>query len=67
MTDPTPDMREFAKLGAFLAWEVDPTVATMVDEYGVTAEEAREVLLDEIRKRQETDITDTHDEIEGDA
>lgn len=58
---------QFAQVCAYMEYSVDESVAGLVEDFAMDEADARELLLTAVRKRQEIDITDVHDELEGDV
>lgn len=56
--------RHFARLCAGMGWDLDESVNALVEDHHLPRHEARALMNAELRKRQELDIEDVHDELE---
>lgn len=56
--------RQQALLSAGMGFDFDDSVAGLVADHGLTPEDARELMLEAQRDQQDTDIANTHDQIE---
>ncbi len=63
-TDPTGPLA-FARIAAQRDFPVEEVVTALVEDFGMTPEDARAGYSQALRERQELDITDAHDEIDA--
>jgi hypothetical protein len=59
----TNDPVVFARLCAFMGWDLEENIKALVEDYRMTEADARELMSREQRARDEVDIENTHDDI----
>lgn len=61
---PIVTAEQFAAFCAMAGYPIEDCIVEMVRDYPLSETQAREILLEARRERQEVDITDVHDELE---